>query len=136
MKSNIDPACLLEVRQEYGRWIRKIREGKGMTQEQLSEKIGVSRTTIGKIEAGKWNIGIDTISVLAFNLDFYPMFVENKDKTDLLNTMIHQWEKHNPITDRPRYPSKEEWLHHQLEIGNITMEAYLKQMNPESKPIS
>lgn len=34
------------------RKIQKIRKGKGVTQEQLAEKIGVSTTWIGYIETG------------------------------------------------------------------------------------
>ncbi len=42
------------TKQDYrlGREIQKIRQQKGVTQEQLAEKIGVSTTWIGYIETG------------------------------------------------------------------------------------
>ena len=43
-----------KTKQDYklGRTIRKIRRVKGITQEQLAEKVGVSTTWIGYIETG------------------------------------------------------------------------------------
>jgi transcriptional regulator with XRE-family HTH domain len=38
---------------KLGRYIRKIRKAKGLTQEQLAEKIGTSTPWIGHIETGR-----------------------------------------------------------------------------------
>jgi transcriptional regulator with XRE-family HTH domain len=38
---------------KLGRYIRKIRRAKGLTQEQLAEKIGTSTPWIGHIETGR-----------------------------------------------------------------------------------
>lgn len=35
--------------------LKKYRQGKGLTQEQLAEKVGVRRETIMRLEAGKYN---------------------------------------------------------------------------------
>ncbi len=35
--------------------VRELREAKGLTQEQLAERMGVSRQTIISIEAGRYN---------------------------------------------------------------------------------
>ncbi|MBM6829194.1 helix-turn-helix transcriptional regulator [Anaerotignum lactatifermentans] len=35
--------------------LKKYRQAKGLTQEQLAEKVGVRRETIMRLEAGKYN---------------------------------------------------------------------------------
>ena len=50
--------------------IRKFREKKGFSQEQLAALMGISRATISKIENGKFAISIDYISKFAWHLDF------------------------------------------------------------------
>lgn len=49
------------VRIRIGREVRALRESKGLTTEQLAELSGVARSTITKIELGKWSAGIDLI---------------------------------------------------------------------------
>jgi transcriptional regulator with XRE-family HTH domain len=38
---------------QLGRYIQKVRKAKGLTQEQLAEKIGTSTPWIGHIETGR-----------------------------------------------------------------------------------
>ena len=57
-------------RLEIGLSIKQIREGRGLTQEQLAERMSISRSTISKIESGKFNLSIDYLSKFAFFLDF------------------------------------------------------------------
>lgn len=57
-------------RLEIGESIRQIREGEGLTQEQLAEKMQISRSTISKIESGKFNFSIDYLSKFAEFLRF------------------------------------------------------------------
>lgn len=57
-------------RLEIGESIRQIREGRGLTQEQLAEKMQISRSTISKIESGKFNFSIDYLSKFAEFLRF------------------------------------------------------------------
>ena len=45
--------------------IRSMRKKSGLTQEKLSSKSGVPRTTIAKIESGSRNATIDTLMKLA-----------------------------------------------------------------------
>lgn len=50
--------------------LREVREEKGVTQEELAEKSGVSRTTISLIESGRADcVKTDTLSKLADALD-------------------------------------------------------------------
>ena len=53
----------------YGDRIKRLRRGKGLTQEQLAEKLRVSRTYIGKIEKGSQVGPIELAVELAVFLD-------------------------------------------------------------------
>ena len=83
----------LEVRKMYGSWIRQIREAKGLTQQQLGEKMKLDRSTISKIEEGKWNFGIDTLTLFAHNLDFYLFFLEKESTDELAVMMRDRWKR-------------------------------------------
>ena len=96
MKSNINPEYILETRKIYGSWIKLLREGKGWSQQELSDKIGISQSTITKIENGRWNFGIDTITVLAVHLDFFVFFLEKDSEDDLAKSMRERWKISHP----------------------------------------
>jgi transcriptional regulator with XRE-family HTH domain len=50
--------------------LRELREKKGLSQEELAEKSGVSRTTISFLETGKSDVAkTDTLGKLAIALD-------------------------------------------------------------------
>jgi len=71
MKSaNISEEYLIQKRVELGEKLREIREQKGLNQDQLAEIINIDRSTISKIEAGKWNFGINTLNIFAVALEF------------------------------------------------------------------
>ena len=59
-----------DFRLEIGLSIKQIREGRGLTQEQLAERMSISRSTISKIESGKFNFSIDYLSRFADFLNF------------------------------------------------------------------
>ena len=61
---------VLDKRIEIGHSIREIREKRGLSQEQLAEKMNISRSTISKIESGKFNCSIDYLSKFAISLGF------------------------------------------------------------------
>jgi transcriptional regulator with XRE-family HTH domain len=52
-----------------GRNIRKHREEKGITQEELAEKVSLGRTSITNIEAGKQRTALDELYNIALTLD-------------------------------------------------------------------
>ncbi len=54
-----------ENRKRIGRQIRQMREDEGMTMVKLAELSGLRQTTIRKIEAGVFDIGIDELSAIA-----------------------------------------------------------------------
>jgi len=53
-----------------GSEIRKFRDKKGFSQEHLATLMGISRTTISKIENGKFAISVDYLTKFAWHLDF------------------------------------------------------------------
>lgn len=70
IKENSMESYLLDCRLKMGESIREIREKKGYNQEQLAEIMKVSRTTISKIESGKFNCSIDYLSKFSWFLGF------------------------------------------------------------------
>ena len=73
---------LHDYRIKIGETIREIREKRGYNQEQLAEIMKVSRTTISKIENGKFNCSIDYLSKFSWFLEF--------DISLLINTNTHK----------------------------------------------
>jgi transcriptional regulator with XRE-family HTH domain len=69
---------LHDCRLRIGETLREIREKKGYNQEQLADIMNVSRTTISKIENGKFNFSIDYLSKFSWFLDFNISIFNNK----------------------------------------------------------
>jgi transcriptional regulator with XRE-family HTH domain len=53
-----------------GQNIREIREKRGYSQDELAEIMEVNRSTISKIENGKFSFSIDYLSKFSFFLNF------------------------------------------------------------------
>jgi transcriptional regulator with XRE-family HTH domain len=68
---------LHNCRIKIGETIREIREKRGYNQEQLAEIMKVSRTTISKIENGKFNCSIDYLSKFSWFLEFDISLLKN-----------------------------------------------------------
>jgi transcriptional regulator with XRE-family HTH domain len=66
-----------KVIKSFGAHLKKVRQSKGLTQEDLAEKANVAVSTIGRIETGTFNSTISTIALLAKAL--------NVEKKELLN---------------------------------------------------
>lgn len=58
-----------------GKRIRQAREGKGLTQEQLAEKLDVSNAYISKIERGRTPINLERLSELCVMLEESPEYI-------------------------------------------------------------
>ncbi len=54
-----------QTRDRIGQRIAALRKLQGMTQEQLSEKAGLQRTHVGRIEAGKYAVQFETVQAIA-----------------------------------------------------------------------
>lgn len=63
---------LLKKRKELGTRLKEIREKRKLKQDELAELMSVSRSTISKIEGGKFNCSYDYIlkfsQALCFNI--------------------------------------------------------------------
>ena len=67
-----------EYRIKIGNSLRSIREKKGYSQDELAEMMNVNRSTISKIENGKFNLSVDYLSKFSWFLDFEFQFKEVK----------------------------------------------------------
>ena len=53
------------TRDRIGLRICSLRKLKGMTQEQLADRAGLQRTHVGRIEAGKYAVTLETVQAIA-----------------------------------------------------------------------
>ena len=54
-----------QTRDRIGQRIARLRKLAGMSQEQLSERAGLQRTHVSRIEAGKYAVTLETIQAIA-----------------------------------------------------------------------
>ena len=62
----------VDLKEMIGSRIREIRNKKGITQDQLAERVGISSKYLSSIERGKENPTLSTILKLARSLDVMP----------------------------------------------------------------
>jgi DNA-binding XRE family transcriptional regulator len=60
------------VRAAFGRRLRKLREARGLSQEELGRNTSLNRTSIQKLEAGERDPRLTTIRLLALGLRVPP----------------------------------------------------------------
>jgi transcriptional regulator with XRE-family HTH domain len=67
----------LQVRLRVGRKVKRLRLLRGLSQEQLAERVGNTDKHISQLERGKVNVGIDVLSSVASELavDVAELFV-------------------------------------------------------------
>lgn len=53
------------VRKSIGDQVREAREEAGLTLRELGHMVGLAHNHIGRIEAGKYNVTVDTLAVIA-----------------------------------------------------------------------
>jgi transcriptional regulator with XRE-family HTH domain len=58
-----------DIVKKFGRNLRRIREKRKLTQQELSDEIGVDKTYIGKIERGERSPSLSVIQEVARALD-------------------------------------------------------------------
>ncbi|WP_299055342.1 helix-turn-helix transcriptional regulator [uncultured Polaribacter sp.] len=76
----IDFVTIKEVKLKLGVLCKSKRQGYNMSQEDLSEAIGLSRYTIQKFENGK-NATLDTVLKIANHFDLLKSLKKGIDKT-------------------------------------------------------
>jgi len=67
---------IMEYRLKLGEAIKKTREERGYSQDQLAEKMNINLSTISKIENGKFGITVDYLVRFSFFLDYEFKVVE------------------------------------------------------------
>lgn len=68
-----------ENRESIGMRLRILREKRGFSQDELAEIMDVHRSTISKVETGKFAITIDYLVKFVWFLDFDLNLIENKE---------------------------------------------------------
>ena len=65
-----------KVLEKLGKTLKNIRIEKGLTQEALTEKVGIHPTYVGKLESGKNNVSIKMLFKIsrALNTKLYDIF--------------------------------------------------------------
>ena len=69
----------MEFRLKVGEAIKKTREKRGHSQDELAELMNINRSTISKIENGKFNLSLDYLSKFSWFLDFEFQLKETKN---------------------------------------------------------
>lgn len=79
-KSKPSEKYIQENREVIGKQIRAFREKKEYSQDELAEIMEVNRSTISKVETGKFAITIDYLAKFAWYLDFNISVLEKQSK--------------------------------------------------------
>ena len=79
-KSRPSEQYIQENREVIGKQIRTFREKKGFSQDELAEIMEVNRSTISKVENGKFAITIDYLIKFAWYLNFNISVLEKRSK--------------------------------------------------------
>lgn len=67
-------------------WLSKIRETKGLSQYQVAEKCGISRSYYADMEQGRRNPKVDTAKAIASELGFdWTLFFEQNGRKSRQN---------------------------------------------------
>ena len=76
---------------ESGLRIKKLRKQKGLTQEQLADKLNISTSNLGKLERGLQGLSIDLLIELSifFDVSLDHILLGRELQTDALKRQIH-----------------------------------------------
>ncbi|MBR3856823.1 MAG: helix-turn-helix transcriptional regulator [Bacteroidaceae bacterium] len=66
------------TRDRIGQRIAQLRKLAGLSQEQLSERAGLQRTHVSRIEAGKYAVTLETIQAIAEAFDMTVDIIDPK----------------------------------------------------------
>ncbi len=71
------------IKSELGQKIRRMRQNRGMTQEELSEKVNISQRTLSGIETGENFLTAETFDnlIAALNTTYEDLFATNHYKS-------------------------------------------------------
>lgn len=62
----------MDIREQFGRTLRDLRNDQGLTQEELAFRAGMNVTYLSDLERGRWNPSLAMIVDLARGLAVHP----------------------------------------------------------------
>jgi transcriptional regulator with XRE-family HTH domain len=71
---------IMEYRLKVGEAIKKTREKRGHSQDELAELMNISRSTISKVENGKFAMSVDYLAKFGWYLKFDIDLIQNPIK--------------------------------------------------------
>jgi transcriptional regulator with XRE-family HTH domain len=71
---------IMEYRLKVGEAIKKTREKRGHSQDELAELMHISRSTISKVENGKFAMSVDYLAKFGWYLKFDIDLIQNPNK--------------------------------------------------------
>lgn len=90
MSKNIDNQ---KYAQFAGEMLKKVREIRGLSQQEVAELIGISKATVEKIEGGQWNFSINFFFMYAEKLGFYVLLEGKESDSPMAEMMRTRWTK-------------------------------------------
>ena len=73
-----------DLQKTFGRNLRKVRQSKGLSQEQFAEVIGVHRTYMGGVERGERNLTLKSVERIAARINLDPLSLHRLDENQLV----------------------------------------------------
>lgn len=70
----------MSLRERVARNLRRLRQEKSVSQEELAHRANVNRNYVGMVEREEYSISVDTLEKLAAALDVDPMEFLRTDK--------------------------------------------------------
>ncbi len=83
----------MDIKKNFGKRVRELRLMYGLTQEELSEKIGISPKSLSQIELGGNFVSADTLELICQTLNIKPAVLFNfetieNSKEDLTDEIV------------------------------------------------
>ena len=95
--------------EHFASTLKTARESKGLSQRELSKKVGMPQSHISKIENGAIDLRLSSLVALAHVLDLEPTLVPRK-AVSAVKSIIRSSERNGPQTEsvRPAYSLDED----------------------------
>ena len=93
-----------DIKKQLGQKIKYYRKLKGLSQEELSEKIGITARSLGNVETGRFFMSLSNIEKLidALNIEPYELFVFSKEPVPdiVFDDVLKKLEKYRSSTKK------------------------------------
>lgn len=71
-----------ELQKLFGLNVRRVREERGWTQEELARRAGINRSYLGGVERGKRRVAMENIARIAQALGIFPDVLFRKQSSE------------------------------------------------------